>query len=141
MLNLFLAYLKKKGLKLTSQRRSIFDVFVSVRRHASAEELYALMKISNPSIGQATVFRSMKLLVDAGIAQSSDLGGRKLYYEPNRRHHDHLICTHCGIVKEFQSEAIEREQEKVAMNNGFLLEAHRMELFGCCQACSRKRDV
>ena len=141
MQDVFLAHLQKKGLKLTAQRRSILEAFLGLRRHISAEELYELIRKKYPSIGQATVFRSMKLLVDAGVAQTSGLGGRKVCYEPNRKHHDHLICTRCGKVEEFRSDPIEREQEKIAQSHGFLLKAHRMELFGSCDQCSGKKEI
>lgn len=141
MKDVFLSHLKKMNLKLTPQRRSILEIFWGLRRHVSAEELYALIQSKAPSIGQATVFRTMKLLVDAGVAQSCGLGGRKISYEPNRKHHDHLICTHCGAVKEFRSDAIEREQKKIAAGHGFVLTAHRMELFGFCNECLKKSGV
>ncbi len=137
MQHVFLTHLKERRLKLTPQRRLILDVFLGLRRHVSAEELYALIQKKDPSIGQATVFRSMKLLVEAGVAQSSGLGGRSICYEPNRKHHDHLICTRCGAIREFRSESIEREQEKIAIAHGFALSAHRMELFGLCNVCPK----
>jgi len=75
----FLAYLKKRGLKTTGQRQRILNEFLALNKHVSAEELVRIIKKKDPSIGQATVFRSMKLLVEAGVAQTSGLADERLF--------------------------------------------------------------
>ena len=136
----FIGYLRTKGLKATGQRSTILKTFMGVKSHVSAEELHARVRKQDPAIGQATVFRFMKLLADAGVAQVSGLGGRQARYEPRRAHHDHLICRVCGRLVEFTSDTIEKEQERIASVHGFQLKDHRMELYGSCADCRAKGE-
>ncbi len=134
----FRRYLKMQKLKLTSQRETILKTFLVIKGHVSADELYARVKQKDASVGQATVFRFVKLLSDSGLAQVSGLGGKMARYEPKRLHHDHLVCTSCGAVTEFKNALIEREQDRIATRHGFLLKNHRMELYGLCPECKKQ---
>ena len=133
------AYLGEKGLKTTAQRRLITRVFfdpVYRDEHPTVEELYARVRAVQPGVGQATVYRTLKLLVDAGLAVPSKLdeGQHHTRYEPefpdDSAHHDHLICAECGHILEFSDPEIERLQELVAERLGFELTDHRMVLYG-----------
>lgn len=139
MKEIFQRYLRSKRLKLTGQRELILKSFLGVKTHVSAEELYARIRRKDPTVGQATIFRFLKLLVEAGIAQSSGLGGKMARYEPKRRHHDHLVCTECGTVVEFKNPTVEEEQQRIASKHGFVLKDHRMELYGLCPGCKKGR--
>jgi Fur family ferric uptake transcriptional regulator len=133
-------YLADQGLKSTSQRDKIFDVFVKAGRHLSAEELYDRVKKSHPGIGFATVYRTLKLLAAAGLAQERRFEDGFTRYEqasPNA-HHDHLICTQCGAIIEFENERIEMLQQDVARKNHFKVQNHKLELYGLCEACQGK---
>lgn len=136
----FFNYLAREKLKFTSQRALIFDVFWSIDTHISPEELYGLVKEKDPSIGQATVYRTLKLLSDSGIAREVDFGDGVTRYEPyfGQSHHDHLICKICGKSVEVFDERIEKLQEKLARKNGFTLTGHNMYLYGICSECSTK---
>jgi Fur family transcriptional regulator, ferric uptake regulator len=136
----FFAYLAKKKLKFTSQRALIFDVFWQVKEHISSEELYGLVKKKDPSIGQATVYRTLKLLSDSKIAKEVDFGDGVTRYEPyyGQSHHDHLICEECGKSIEVVDERIEQLQEELAAKHGFTLSGHSMYLYGKCRHCSKK---
>ncbi|WP_028575660.1 Fur family transcriptional regulator [Desulfonatronovibrio hydrogenovorans] len=136
----FFNYLAKKKLKITSQRGIIFDVFWNVKDHISPEELYGLVKENDPSIGQATVYRTLKLLSDSKIAREVDFGDGVTRYEPyfGQSHHDHLICKECGKSVEVVDEKIERLQEKLAKKHGFTLSGHCMYLYGHCSECAKK---
>ncbi len=135
-------YLAAKNLKSTSQRDTILNVFVEAGRHLSAEELYARVKKSHPGIGYATVYRTMKLLAEAGLAQERRFEDGFTRYEHASRdaHHDHLICTRCGAIIEFENESIEALQQDVARKNRFKVLSHKLELYGLCTGCQGKKN-
>lgn len=133
-------YLKKKDLKLTDQRRLILDVFLNHESHVSAEELYDLLKKDNPGIGLATIYRTLKLLCECGLASELRFSDGVTHYEHlfEHEHHDHLICLKCGKYIEVASPEIEELQQKLAAKHGFEVLRHRMELYGVCKECARK---
>ena len=125
-------YLSGQGLKSTRQRDVVLNAFVSAGRHLSAEELYLLVKKSNPGIGYATVYRTLKLLAEAGLADERRFedGFTRYEYNASDGHHDHLICTRCGRIIEFENERIEQLQQDVARKNRFQVKSHKLELYG-----------
>ena len=133
----FLSFLRQNHLSMTPQRKLIVETFLDVKGHVTAERLYGMARDKAPDIGQATVYRTLKLLVDAGIADSIDPGEGVSLYEQSwgDDHHDHLICVHCGRKVEIRDQAIEQRQEEVARNAGFALTRHRMYLYGVCPDC------
>jgi Fur family ferric uptake transcriptional regulator len=136
----FRQYMVSKGLKSTRQREVILDEFLSSTDHLSTEELYLKVRSKHPHIGYATVYRTLKLFAECGIAQERDFGAGQTLYEPGQRgdHHDHLICTRCGEIIEFEDPRIERLQERVAREHDFVMASHRLEIFGLCVKCSSK---
>ncbi len=136
----FAKYLANEGLKMTPQRKLILSTFMDIEDHVSAEELYALVKQADRAIGQATVYRTVKLLANSGLADAVDFGDGMTRYEPHfgQAHHDHLICESCGKNVEVMDPDIERLQEKVAQRYGFTLARHKMYLFGLCEECRKK---
>jgi Fur family transcriptional regulator, ferric uptake regulator len=136
-------YLAVQGLKSTRQRDRIFEVFVSAGRHLSAEELYLLIKKTDRGIGYATVYRTLKLLTEAGLAYERRFedGVTRFEYNVAEGHHDHLICTHCGRIIEFENEQIEELQLFVAKKNKFQVHSHKLELYGLCDGCQKKVRV
>ena len=133
----FNAYAAKQGLRSTRQRDVILDVFLATRQHLSVEELFLKVKASHPGIGFATVYRTVKLLAEAGIARELTLKNGQVRYEHQLagEHHDHLICTGCGSIVEFEDETIEKLQQEIAGRHGFSITSHRMDLFGLCPIC------
>lgn len=130
----FRAYLTKKGLKSTRQRDIIAEKFFSHTGHVSIEDLLGLARQDYPRLGYATVYRTLKLLTECGLAAERRFGEGQTMYEAagDLEHHDHLICVECGHVLEFHNEDIEREQERVARSFGFTVIRHRHELYGLC---------
>ena len=126
-----------KGLRSTRQRDIILDIFLSTHQHVSVEELYLKIKSSNPGIGQATVYRTLKLLVEAGLAREILLHDGQTRYEHviAGEHHDHLVCTGCNTIIEFEDETIENLQKEIAARHGFLIKSHKMEMYGLCAKC------
>jgi len=135
LVDAFRKYLSRKNLKCTRQRDLIVEIFAGMAGHVSVEELWEKVSARNFSIGYATVYRTLKLLTDAGLADVRRFGDGKTRYEvQSEEHHDHLICLECGIVLEFHSERLEKLQEEVAQRHGFHIDSHRHELFGVCEA-------
>jgi Fur family ferric uptake transcriptional regulator len=134
----FEAFIRKKGLKLTSQRRRILKRIFSTHRHFTAEEAHDWFRKGRDDVSRATVYRTLSLLVEGGLLDQLDLGGDKKRYEHllGRAHHDHLLCTKCGTVVEFQEPRIETLQDEVAKANGFSITSHSLRLFGMCRNCS-----
>jgi len=133
----FHAYLATRKLKSTSQREIILDEFLRAGEHLSTEELYLRLREQHPHIGHATVHRTLKLFAACGIAESRHFGDGQTRYEPRagEEHHDHLICTECGAIVEFENPQIEALQVSVARQHGFRIERHRLELYGRCRKC------
>lgn len=134
------AYLAAQGLKSTKQRDRILSVFLSAGRHLSAEELYLLVKKTERGLGYATVYRTLRLFADAGLAHERRFedGVTRFEYNAAEGHHDHLICTRCGTIIEFENEQIEQLQKIVAKRNHFEVRSHKLELYGLCLACQKK---
>ncbi len=133
-------YLSGQGLRSTSQRAAIVKVFMEAREHLSADELYARVKKTHPGIGYATIYRTLKLLAGAGLAEERRFedGFTRFEYKKTDSHHDHLICTRCGAIIEFENEQIEALQHDVARKKGFKVQSHKLELYGLCAACQQK---
>jgi Fur family ferric uptake transcriptional regulator len=136
---LFQEFIARKGLKTTRQRDIVLDCFLSSDHHMSTEDLYLKVRAKNPTIGYATVYRTLKLFAEAGIAREIHFGDGQTRYEhvAEGEHHDHLICTRCGAVTEFENETIERLQAEVAEQFGFVVEKHKLELYGICPKCRK----
>lgn len=133
-------FLKNKDLKLTGQRKIILDAFLAIESHVTAEELYNIIKKDNPEIGVATVYRTLKILCEAGLANEVQFSDEVAHYEHlfNHEHHDHLICDKCGKYIEVCDPEIEELQQKLADRNKFKVLRHRMELYGICEECMDK---
>jgi Fur family ferric uptake transcriptional regulator len=131
------AYVVKNGLKQSQQRVDILKIFFEHAGHLSVDQVTQLLHQKNLQIGAATVYRGLKVLLEAGIVDEKKFGGDKAVYEIaiDQQHHDHLICKNCGKIIEFVNEKIEELQEKVAQKHKFKITSHRLELFGLCESC------
>lgn len=126
-------YLHDKRLNTTQQRELIVDHFLRCKDHISIDELLVRVRKRNKRVGYATVYRTLKLLVDAGIAIQRQFGDGQARFEVDGDHHDHLICTKCGLILEFEDPEIEELQDKIAHRmGGFKVTRHRHELYALC---------
>jgi Fur family ferric uptake transcriptional regulator len=135
----FLEHLQKAGLKRTAQRDLILEIFLRTEEHLSSEDLYWLVQKQDQSVGHTTVYRTLKLLTEAGLAREVRFGDGKTYYEHhyNHEHHDHMICTECGKVIEFFSPELEALQDAMAEKFGFKLTHHNLRILGVCSDCGK----
>jgi len=137
-IDLFDDCVRSKGLKQSGQRRDILRTFLKTEKHLTADELFHLVKKKNPSIGVATVYRTIKLICDCGLGRELRLDNNSVRYEHlfNHDHHDHLYCKNCGELTEVVDVEIERLQEKLAKKAGFKMQGHRLIIHGLCRKCS-----
>ena len=135
----FAAYIAKNRLKRSGQREVILDTFLRSERHLSVDDLHQLVQKRRPDVGRTTVYRTLKLLQAAGLAQELALDGQSRFErEYKRAHHDHFICKSCGEILEFSNPEIERIQDEIAAGIGFVIEGHRHQIFGLCRRCATR---
>lgn len=142
LLEEFKKALKDNGLKYTQQREVLLKILYNNDEHFTPEALHSVVKQSYPElkVGIATVYRTLNLLEDSGMATSISFGAQGKKFElANKPHHDHLICKSCNKIVEFEDHDIEKRQIKVAKANGFTLTGHLMQLYGICNDCAKKR--
>jgi Fur family transcriptional regulator, ferric uptake regulator len=137
----FHEFIRQRGLKSTRQRDDIATWFFAVKGHLGADQIYRDIQRASPGIGFSTVYRTMKLLCEAGLVSERHFRDGEALYENVSEHHDHCICTSCGKIIEFENEKIEELQEAVARKFGFRLVTHKMELYGLCAECRKAHDA
>jgi Fur family ferric uptake transcriptional regulator len=135
----FARYLATSGLKSTRQREEIARAFFAAGRHISAEELYHRIHSESPRIGLVTVYRTLKLLRQAGLATERQFGDAYARFDPHPADwvHHHLICTRCGRIQEFEDTSLQALRRRVARSTGFTVTDQKLELYGLCRACAR----
>lgn len=136
-LSSFKNFMLQKGLNTTNQRVVIAEAFFEFPGHHSLEEFYNHVHAMDPTIGQTTVYRTLKLLCEAGLAAEIQFGDNITRYEVANPalHHDHLVCLHCGKIQEIYNQRIEAIQKEIAGSHGFILSGHIHNLYGLCPDC------
>jgi Fur family ferric uptake transcriptional regulator len=136
------AYMERKGLRSTSQRRLVSEVFFRTGGHLSIDDILALVRTQDPKVGYATVYRTLKLLVECGLANERQFEDTVTRFEVAHHgtHHDHLICLQCKRIIEFEDDDIERLQDALAERHGFQLVSHKHELYGLCDRCQQTEE-
>lgn len=111
-------------------------------RHITAQELFEKVSELDSSLGFATVYRFLRNLAEKEFVTEVRMGGQSSRYElKTQHHHDHLTCTGCGRICEFENNKIEKLQMQVAEHFGFVLTSHILELYGLCPACQTKSPL
>ena len=130
-------HIQASGLRRTAQRELILEIFLETEEHLTSEDLYSVVQKHDDTVGLTTVYRTLKLLTEAGLAREVRFGDNKTYYEHhyNHDHHDHMICTDCGRVIEFFSAEIEALQDEMAGKFGFRPTHHSLRMWGVCSVC------
>lgn len=138
-MRVFRKYLEGHHFKQTPHRALILETFIANEGHRSVEDIHRDVRERDPKVGYTTVYRTMKLLSDAGLAREVDLGDGMTRYEHlyNHKHHDHMICTECGRSIEFLNPEIEKLQDAASRKLGFKVLDHRLQIYGVCGACRR----
>ncbi len=138
MLNKIEALCEKSGIKLTENRKIIARVISESSDHPDVDEVLRRVNNVNPKIGIATVYRTLKLMEEAGVITKHEFGTNKAHYEVEEEddHHDHLIDVSTGKIHEFFNIELEELKEKIANNMGYELVGHKLELY--CRPLKKK---
>jgi Fur family transcriptional regulator, ferric uptake regulator len=136
-------YLARLGLKHSTQRDTILNIFMGMREHLSTEELYGLVKKQDPAIGYTTVYRALKLFAQCGLASEVEFHDGVARYEHglNRRTHHHMVCTQCGESIEFFAPEIDEIEQRIGRDFHFATIRHSFQIYGTCEACRTKSTV
>jgi Fur family ferric uptake transcriptional regulator len=135
--------LEEKGYRLTPQRQAVLETFLAnPDRHLSADDVYSIVKATNPEMGVATVYRTLELFRELHIISEQDFGQGMSRYECacDDSHHHHIVCLKCGRVWEFSNATLERVERQLAKDYDFDVVGHNMQLFGYCKNCRQKED-
>ena len=134
-------HLKRVGLKHTAQRDTILRTFLETREHLSTDQLYRLVRKKDPKVGFTTVYRTLKLLAECGLASEVAFhdGIARYEHQYNRRSHHHMVCTACGSSVEFFSTGIDQLEQEIGRKYHYDTTRHTFQIYGTCEDC-RKKD-
>jgi Fur family ferric uptake transcriptional regulator len=135
-------HLKRVGLKQTAQRDTILCTFLETRDHLSTDELHRLVQKKDVRIGYTTVYRTLKLLAECGLASEVSFhdGIARYEHQYNRRSHHHMVCTRCGSSVEFFSRDVGQLEQEIGRKYRYLATRHTFQIYGICEDC-RKKDA
>lgn len=139
----FRAALRSRGLAATRQRVAIAETVFSTHGHLTADQFVERVRRRNSRVGRVTVYRNLKILVDAGLVEERPFRKDRMLYEHvvGHHHHDHMVCVRCGKVLEWESRRIEEEQQAAARKRGFRVLHHSHTLFGYCRRCEGSSEA
>jgi Fur family ferric uptake transcriptional regulator len=135
-------HLKGVGLKHTEQRDTILRTFLETREHLSTDELHRLVKKQDPKIGFTTVYRTLKLLAECGLASEVAFhdGIARYEHQYNRRSHHHMVCTECGSSVEFFSPEVDGLEQEIGHKHRYVTTRHTFQIYGVCEDCRKKNN-
>ncbi len=133
----FQNYIRQQGLKWTPERERVFQEASALEGHFEAEELAHRLREKGTRISKATVYRTLPLLVKAGLIKEVIHGEKHHHYEHNHEEnqHDHLICLKCGKIVEFDEASLREIEERICKKHDFRPEKIVVEIFGYCKKC------
>ena len=139
----FAAYLRQHNLPVTEQRLAVAEVVLGADAHLSADEVEQQLAARGVSVGTATIYRTLDVLVRSGLVVERDFGEGFRRFEAARDipHHEHLICTVCGTVREFRDERLDRMTTLAAETHGYVRQRHRLVIYGVCDRCRSGSDA
>ncbi len=139
LLERFRRYLRDHRQPVTRQRELLAEIVIASGEHLSADAIIRKLEEKRERVGTATVYRTLDLLVQSGVARAHDFGEGYRRYEAmgGREDHEHLVCLRCGKVEEFTNERLERALPVIADEHHFQHQRHRVEIFGLCQSCQK----
>ncbi len=127
-------------LKLTEQRKIIYEFFLSTTGHLTAQELYEIIKEHSPDIGLATVRRTLNIFVKCKIAKSIKYGTNETLFEKNDGEHYHLRCLNCGNLIEVKSYRMIKLIKEISRDNNFKFLSSSLIISGLCQNCKKESE-
>jgi Fur family transcriptional regulator, ferric uptake regulator len=133
-------HLKRVGLKHTAQRDTILRTFRETREHLSTDQLYRLVRKKDPRVGFTTVYRTLKLLAECGLASAVAFhdGISRYEHQYNRRSHHHMVCTQCGSSLDFFSPEVDHLEQEIGQKHRFVTTRHTLQIYGTGEDCRKK---
>ena len=141
--NVFKEFLRDRSLNYTSERENIVRTVMQTDEHFEAEQLLFLMRQRDQRVGKATVYRTLKLLVECGIVKEVHFSNKQVHYEHTygQDPHDHMVCRRCGRIIEFDAREVSRLRTVIAAEHRFHALSHRFQILGLCEKCTRSCPI
>ena len=138
----FIETLRRRGYRVTPQREIIAEVIAHSSRHMTAEEVFTEVQTRTRAVNIATVYRTLDLLVEEGLASRANLGGgRVVYATAEHGPHIHLVCRHCGAVVDADVDSFESLFQHIQVQHGFVCGPQHFALYGLCAGCQTAEDT
>ena len=128
---------KKKGLKLTPQRKLILDI-IHAEEHLTPETIISRVQERMPGVHKSTIYRTLEILEEAGSVYKSPLGNQFIYHHPEEGHHHHLVCTRCGKSIDCPEDLFAPVERTISKEYGFSVDFKHVVMNGLCEECRRK---
>ena len=140
--DVFIEYMRSKDYRVTEERIRIAEMVFRIHNHFTVQQLISRLERGNYRAVKSTVYRTLELMLDAGLVRKLTIGDDASVFEHvyGHRHHDHLVCISCGKIIEFSDEGIEELQDKVCERLNFEPVNHNLKISGYCRKCSGKRE-
>ncbi|PID73428.1 MAG: transcriptional repressor [Desulfobacterales bacterium] len=136
----FLAVCKENGAKITAQRLEIFREIAGSEEHPHAELIHRAVSRRMPTISLDTVYRTLWWLTDLGMAVPLGVSRDSIRFDANLKRHHHFICLQCGLMRDFQSEELDRIKAPASITAIGSIEGAQIEIKGICHKCSLKKQ-
>lgn len=133
------ALLRERGFKVTPQRLAVYNVLSHTTAHPNAEMLYRELQPYYPTMSLATVYKTLSILCEVGLAQELNVSEDAFRYDANTQPHPHVRCTCCGRVDDIMDLSTDSLEAQAASETGYQIEAHQYYFFGVCPSCQGKK--
>jgi len=138
---LALEQLRTNGVRMTPQRHAILGFLMDTKSHPTADDIYKALSPIYPSMSVATIYNNLRLFVEAGLVRELTYGDDSSRFDADLSDHYHAICKECGTIVDFVHPPLYDVERAAAKTTGFVVEGHRMEIYGLCQICSAKHHA
>ena len=132
------ALLRERGFKVTPQRLAVYSALAHTNEHPSAETLYSQLIEDYPTMSLATVYKSVKIFCEVGIAQELNVGEDSFRYDARVQPHPHIHCIQCGRVDDVKTLPTDSFSRQVTEETGYQLTGQQYYFYGLCPACQQK---
>ena len=133
------ALLRERGFKITPQRLAVYNVLAHTTAHPNAETIYQELQSYYPTMSLATVYKSLTILCEVGLAQELNVSEDSFRYDANTQPHPHIRCTRCGRVDDVMQLPPDALEAQAAQETGYAIQAHQYYFFGLCPDCQHQK--
>jgi Fur family peroxide stress response transcriptional regulator len=137
-LNQAVETLKRIGVRMTPQRYAILQYLLNTMSHPTADEIYRALEANFPNMSVATVYNNLRLFKEAGLVRELTYGDASSRFDANMEDHYHVICRRCGKITDFHHPTLTEVEVKASEKTGYVIESHRMEIYGICPDCQKQ---